>query len=286
MRAESGLVGMHLTTKLLEGCAHVLTIINKNHDVIEGVEMIYFDGAYGVLDAKLDGKKIDVIFHLATRFITNHKSTDLCGLIDANVKFGTFLLEVSSKLEVKYFINTSTYAQYFDHQDYNPQNLYAATKESFEAILKYYEEVNKSTEYLTLELTDTYGPNDSRKKFINLVLDAAEKGGEFKMSPGDQEINYIFIDDVVNAYLTSITLLKKGIVKSGSRYSVFSDQVFKLKDLVNHIFDVLQVKIQVNRGFYQYRNREIMKFMPTYSKLPGWEPKFLIEDGIKMMLKL
>lgn len=279
---SNGFIGKNLCRELYLSGANIIAVLHQNNDLDIPVEKIYYDGTYQSLSVPLNKRKIDVVVHLATCFLPNHKETQISDLIDSNIKFGTHLLELTKQMGISAFINTSTYAQNYNHQGYNPQNLYAATKQAFEVIMKYYEETTQ-TKFIILELTDTYGPGDSRPKFINLILDAITKKVVFNMSLGEQEICYLYIEDAVSAFKTCIAHLQNGVITENSKFSVFSDEVFKLKDLVTEVCRIFDEKLETNQGFYPYRLREIMTFQPSYIKLPGWKCENTIKDGLIKM---
>lgn len=280
----SGFIGSNLVKKLSDLGADVTVLINNTDEINTPVHKVYYDGTIASLLNPLEEAKIDVIVHLATYFTSKHITDDIAKLVDSNIKLGTFLLEVSQVLEIPYFINTSTYAQTIDDSAYNPQNLYAASKGALEAIQKYYEEVT-STVFVTLELTDTYGPYDTRPKFINLVLNAINSGNTFNMSEGKQEISYLYIYDCVNAYVTAIERLLSGKITVNSKFSVYADEIVNLLELVDLVTSILDVKLETNPGFYPYRNREIMKFRPSYERLEGWKPKHLYKNTIPVLME-
>jgi len=283
MTGTSGFIGTCLSNKLLESGANVISISHNNKSNIENIKYVDYDGTYESIYEPLKNLKIDIVIHLATLFIANHKSEQINDLIDSNIKFGCYMLELTNQKGIPYFINTTTYAQHYLHKGYNPQNLYAATKQSFESIVKYYEEISK-TIFLTLELTDTYGPNDTRPKFINLLLNAISNNVTFNMSMGEQEISYLNVEDAALAYIHSINLLLENKISTNSKFSVYNDEILKLKDLVSKVCAKLNSKIEINRGYYPYRTREIMTFKPTYPKLPGWNAEIKIVDGILKMI--
>jgi len=280
---STGFIGQNLLTRLVDMGANVIAVAHYNQPNNNSVYRIIYDGTYESLFKPLEEIKIDIIIHLATLFIANHKSNQIGELIDSNVKFGSYMLELTKQKNIPYFINTTTYAQSYNHDGYNPQNLYAATKQSFETIVKYYEEVTE-TIFVTLELTDTYGSNDTRPKFINLLLNAIKDKITFKMSLGEQEISYLNIEDAIDAYITTIQLLLSKRITENSKFSVYSDEILKLKDLVPLVCSELNSSIEINRGFYPYRNREIMTFKPLYIKLPDWNAKISLVDGILKMI--
>jgi nucleoside-diphosphate-sugar epimerase len=280
----TGFIGSNLVEKLLKHGANIIAIIHKKKPVHNIIESIKFDGTYDSIYKPLENKRIDGIIHLATMFLSKHKADQIGDLIDSNIKFGTFLLEVAKNKQIPFFVNTTTYAQSFDHNGYNPQNLYAATKQSFEDIIKYYE-VDSEISFTTLELTDTYGKGDTRPKFINQLLKAIEYDSTFKMSKGEQEINYLNIEDASDSFITAINLIQKGDIGSGEHFSVYSNETYKLIDLVNFVRSKLNSNILIENGYYPYRNREIMTFKPSYTKLPNWNAKVSLMEGIYTIIK-
>lgn len=278
----SGFVGSNLIKKLYSQGSNLYITINKSDNINYPVKKIHYDGSFNSLYDNLRESKIDVIIHLATRFIPNHDASEIDELLEANVKLGAFLLELTMKLEIPCFISTSTYAQRLEGNSYNPQNLYAATKQAFETLMKYYDEVTK-TIFITLELSDTYGPGDTRSKFINHILSSANEKTVLKMSPGHQEISYVYIDDIIDAYMLCVELFNQNIITESSKYSVYSEEVFSLNALVEYVAEKLNIQIESDAGYYSYREREIMKYSPSYPKIPGWSAKVKLSDGIKLL---
>ena len=279
----TGFIGKNLIKRLLEEGCNIFTIINESRTHESRIQEIKYDGSYQSISKPLEGQKIDFVIHLATKFLSNHKSNQLADLVDSNLKLGTFLLELTKEKNISNFINTSTYAQHYLHDGYNPQNLYSATKQAFEDLMKYYEETT-STFFLTLELTDTYGPDDTRSKFINLLLNAIRKNEPFNMSCGEQEICYLFVDDAIEAYLKAMELILNKNLGPNNKYSVYSNEIFRLIELVDVVCKDLNSNIEINKCYYPYREREIMTYKPTYKKLPFWTAKTTLTQGIQNIL--
>lgn len=281
----TGFIGSYIVKKLLSYDANIIVITHKTDLFIDSVEKIRYDGTYESISTHLEDSKIDGVLHLATMFTSNHKTNQIGDLIDSNIKFGTYLLEFSKNKKIPFFINTSTFAQYFEHNGYNPQNLYAATKQSFEDVISYYKE-DSDIFFMTLELTDTYGKNDTRPKFINQLLSAIVNNTEFRMSKGEQQINYLNVEDASDAFLCAILLILNQKVKNGSHFSVYSNETYVLIDLVKDVVSKFESKIQINNNFYPYRKREMMAFKPNYPKLPYWDAKTPLMDGIAQLLNI
>jgi nucleoside-diphosphate-sugar epimerase len=119
-------------------------------------------------------------------------------------------------------------------------NLYAVTKEAFEAILTVYTETS-SLKVTTLKLFDTCGPNDSRSKIIPLLQKAFKEQKELAMSKGDQLINLVYIDDVANAYMISGERHFKGQCGKKEEFAISSEKPIPLKETVR-IYEELMGK--------------------------------------------
>lgn len=284
----TGFIGTNLTQKLLDS-GHEPIIIkrecSKNKFLADKrINWIDYDGS---LDSLMKGSKKfspEVVIHLAGYYTSQHRPEEIEKLVNANIGLGAQLVELMKEKGIQFFINTGTFFQSIDRSSYNPLNLYAATKQGFADILKYYTET-KTLKSITLQLYDTYGPGDPRGKFIYQVIRAGQEKKALKMSPGDQEKSFVFIDDVVDAFLQAIDLLKGGKVDKEAIYGVYTSEILTLNELVVMVGKIMGTDIQTNRGFYPYREREIMKIDRSFPVLPGWAPKISLEQGIKEILK-
>jgi nucleoside-diphosphate-sugar epimerase len=52
-----------------------------------------------------------------------------------------------------------------------------------------------------LRIHDNYGPTDYRNKVISLILKALITGIDVPLSDGFQELDLLFIDDILDAYI-------------------------------------------------------------------------------------
>jgi CDP-paratose synthetase len=227
---------------------------------------------------------IDGIIHLASVFVATHKLDDIQRLIDSNVKFGTFVLELATQAKINWFINTGTFWQNYQNAEYSPVNLYAATKQAFESIAQYYTETNQ-IKFCTLRLSDTYGPNDTRLKIFNLWNKIGKTGETMNISPGNQIIDISYIDDIVNAFVLLANHLQENdiAVENGAVYAVKAEKRYTLKELAAIYEKVTKQKLNINWGGRKYRDREVMLPWTDGQLVPGWSPLIDITEGIKRL---
>ena len=285
----TGYIGSNIVKKLIseEYDVHILVRRMSKYDIfgneISKIKIHVYDGDIEKLSSIFENISPEMVIHLASLFISEHKFGDIKELIDSNVTLGSLLLEMCKANNVKYFINTGTCWQDYLGGEYNPVNLYAATKESFEVISKYYIETS-SMRMITLKLMDTYGPMDQRNKIINLLKKIAVTGEWLSMSEGEQEIGLVYIDDVVEAFKISMREIVKMPKHSHKHYVVSPKNIYTLKEVV-HIFEnEIGVKLNIRWGERKYREREMMKLKSGHENILNQSDMIDLKYGIKKML--
>ncbi len=222
----------------------------------------------------------DVVIHLASLFLSNHQSVDIDPLVESNVLLSARLYEAMLSVGINKIINTGTSWEHYENASFNPVNLYAATKGAAESVLDYYSHAKNFTT-LNLKLFDSYGPGDSRKKLFFYLREAARSGITLKMSPGEQLINLVYIDDIISAYILIISNINKYAGKH--TFGVGTEKLISLKNLVAIYSDVIQRDVPVHFGALPYRDREVMTPWNDYLKVPHWSPQISLVDGIFKM---
>lgn len=276
----SGFIGKNLAVKLVNSGWKVGILVRSNLE-IKGAISYHYSGEMQSIDQCMKDLSPDIVVHLASYYVAQHMSSDIDGLIESNLKFGAQLLETMANHSVTKLINTGTSWQNYQGKEYSPVNLYAATKEAFKHVIQYYIEA-KNFSCITLKLFDTYGPGDHREKIINLLL--RNRNNEFEMSPGNQQIDLVYIDDVVDSFIIAAQILLNTNTKS-EVYGVSSGRVILLRELVSLLSNISGQKIKVKWSSKQYREREVMKTWSTSNRLPGWAPKIALEQGLLNTLK-
>lgn len=271
----TGYIGTKLCQRLLAEGWQVDVLIRENSrsltpTLVDNATAHVYDGSTQSVQDAVAAACPDVVFHLASLFIAEHRSEQVTDLINSNLLFGTQLAEACARAGVKRFINTGTSWQHYRSDAYDPVCLYAATKQAFEALLEYYVQAY-GIKAITLKLFDTYGPDDSRPKIFNLLNKVARSGEFLDMSPGEQLIDLVHIDDVVEAYLVAAQRLLEGKAMLHESYAVSSGQLLPLKELVELYAKVTKKTVNINWGARPYRYREVMSPWTDFKTLPGWK---------------
>lgn len=282
----TGFIGHTLIKYLVvEKNYNLFAIVRPQSDtssIDKRVQLFEYDSDIEKLIAFFKDEKFDGVVHLASLFLATHRPCDIHPLVNSNIQFGTELLEASKATNVKWFINTGTFWQNYHDEPYNPVNLYAATKEAFSVIAKYYTETS-SLVFSTLKLCDTFGKDDTRNKVFNLWDKISKNGDTLEMSKGEQIIDISHIDDVVYAYELLIEHLNSDNCQEfqNKTFAVTSNERMSLQDLSKLFEEATSKKLNVVWGARDYREREVMIPWTQGEIVSGWRQRHTLRDAIK-----
>lgn len=258
----TGFVGQHLLPYLEKQGHEVYALVRPSTDgsKVYTNHLYVFEDDIEHLASYLLENHVDGIIHLASLYIAEHKPEDIKNIVTSNVYLGTAVMEAAVKAGVKWFLNTGTIWQNYNVEPYSdtycPVNLYAASKQAFMDMAKYYTEVS-DIKFCTLKLCDTYGANDTRRKIFALFEQIAKTGECLKMSPGEQKLDIVHIDNVVRDFEALAEKLDNG-EQLREEYVVSSGRQRSLKEIAKQYEIDHQVILNIEWGGRPYRKREVM----------------------------
>lgn len=280
----TGYIGSHLAKYLIRQDWEIALILRPGSrfryfaDELTNVPRFEFDDNINDLINFFSVQNPDVVMHVASAVINTHDSDQLSELIDSNIKFGASILEAMTKSGISLFINTGSYWQNYDESDYNPVNLYAATKEAFEKIIKYYTEV-AGIRAITLRLFDVYGEDDLRPKIWNILKDSNSSSPAITMTRGEQIVKLTYIDDVVKAYDVAYQLLRRNHRIKNQIYRVVSEENYTLREIVGIFEKAVNQEFNIKWGAKSYPQRYIKQPSQKYDILPEWKIETSLDMG-------
>jgi len=285
----TGFIGAAATHRLMneEHDIYVILRPHTNLSVLPSDVNYFLDtGDTEALNLFFKDVSPDGVMHFASWVLGEHKPAEIEALITSNVLFGTRLLEASVQSDTSWFINTGTFWQHYNDEPYNPVNLYAATKEAFEAIAKYYYEAKKIN-FVTIELNDTFGANDTRKKIFNLWRQAEKNQASLGMTEGKQTVDISYIDNIIDAYVQMMHNLHADEANTyvGKKFAIIANERMTLRELKNLYEKALDTKLDIVWGERDYRDREIMIPWTKGTPIPGWKQKITLHDAIIKVIK-
>lgn len=235
-------------------------------------------------------RNTDVLFHLVYTTTPATSDTNIVYDIFSNLIGAISVLQMSAKYKVKKIIFPSSGgAVYGIHptdsalkEDFNTQPIssYGVTKIAIEKYLYIFEK-NYGLKYVVLRLANPYGPKSSGfsqgviPAFINNILHGIPLT---VWGNGDVVRDYIYIDDVISAFIKSIHYQgEERVFNIGSGIGVSINQLISILEVC--VGEKLIINSQMPRACDVPCIRlDISKAV----KHLGWYPLVSIEDGIKL----
>jgi len=283
----TGFIGQYLLKEIKKKSRYNISlIVRKKNIAIENknIATYYYNGDLKKLNKIFIKSKPDIVIHLATCYIFDHQPFEIEKLINSNILFGCQILEVMRLNKCKNIINFGTYFQKYRSQSYNPVNLYASTKQSFENILMYYNKIH-NINAITLTLFDTFGFNDKRNKIIKKLLTNVNKKTTLNLNSKNSVIDIINVVNVVNIIIKTAKYLHNSKNIIYKNYYVTGYRI-KLSKLITLIEELTKSKLNINyledpKRINFYKLIKISKDMKT-----PWHKEYILNNFKKDILKL
>ena len=288
LSGATGFLGSHLLSALLEE-GHRVVVLKRSTSSLLRIqrlmdEIVFYDIDKCELDDIFADECIEVVIHVATCYSREQKNE--LDIIDTNIVLGISLLKHAVKYGVRIFINTDTF--------FNTDNLlashmhgYSLSKKQFIEWLKYFSFSGVSV--VNMKIHHVYGPGDNSDKFIPwLRKSLINNSAPVKLTRGIQLRDFIYIDDVVSAFILALNTMDTGekfkeyVVCTGVKTSV---RDFSL-ELHRQIIDKYDVNTELVFGAVPTSSDEIMDVDNDCSSLVsmGWSHLSTINQGIKCFL--
>lgn len=225
---------------------------------------------------------VETIIHTATEY--GRGSTPVVKTLEANLMLPIRLAELGTNYGVKCFINTDSFFNK-KNKSYSGLPNYSLSKKS---LLAWLTTLSKELKIINVVLEHVYGPKDDRSKFVEYVIQeiAVKKVSKIALTHGHQRRDFIYVDDVADAYIKLIEYGSKEdfIFKN---FEVGSGESHAIRDLIETIKHLSCSSTKLCFGEIEYRSDEIMNSTADISELEklGWKPIVMLQDGVRDILK-
>jgi CDP-paratose synthetase len=277
----TGFLGSHLLKKLISHDFRVILLArpSSNTSRIDEIldKIILWNIDQAGLETLFCNNRIETIIHCATNY--GRVEADLMALLEANLVLPLKLLELGNKNQVSCFINTDTILD-------RAVSYYSLSKAQFREWLKAY---SSRMTLINVALEHFYGPFDDETKFVTYIIRSLlNKVETIDLTKGEQKRDFIYIEDVVEAFLTIIhhsPSLKGGFLnfEIGTNHSI---EIREFVALVKRL--TKNDSTNLNFGALPCREKEPMECHVDASEILklGWSPKFSLEEGLQKTIDL
>ena len=166
----------------------------------------------------------------------------------------------------------------------DPFNAYAASKVAAWAFGRMYWRAH-GLPVVTVRPFQIYGPGQPDHTLVPAAIRAAVTGADFPMTPGEQERDFIYVDDVVDGLMVVADV--PGI--EGRSLDLGTGQVHTLREVVERIWAMTEAQGQVLPGALQYRPCDAMHLVADAERtasLTGWRASVGLEEGLRRTIEM
>jgi CDP-paratose synthetase len=274
----TGFIGQKLL-KRLTNQHHKVAIHSRKklHEVDTNVRV--FSGELNQFQKEIIAFSPEYVFHLAGSSIYPKNAEEEVELWSANVLYGNTLLSILKEIPGLVFVNFTTSLAY-DGTELYPFNYYALTKANFVQSLYYFTRYYNFRVF-NLILYTIYGKGDKTKRALNYILDSLDASEPISMSPGEQVMDFIHVEDVIGLCLQ---LLENKPNKKIEEIHVGTGRGITLKESARCIELLSKQKTNIEFGAIPYRKEEKMVNIAPIDNNRFWKSTLSFENGIEFLL--
>ncbi len=200
-------------------------------------------------------------------------------LLAVNVTLPTRLAEAAAARPGTALLHAATWWEWAEDGALRPANPYAASKTAgrlmIEALARRHD-----IPVTGLVLHDTFGPDDWRGKLLPSLV-AASPEAPLPLTPGDQCIDLVHVEDVAEAFVVAAALLLEPPTLTGpALYSVASGRHRSVRDIVAEMEALLGRPLPVVFGARPHAPGTLMRPGCPAPFPPGWRARRDLADWL------
>ncbi len=229
----------------------------------------------------------EAIIHLATYFTVRDDQASAAALFEANVLFGTALLQgISQNNHLRYFVNGSSFNEFYDSQGaLNPTNLYAASKTSFRFVLKYFQDI-LNFKSIHAVIYSLYGGGDRNKKVLDYLIESLDAPEPIGFSAGWQRLDFIHVEDVSD-FLIHLLAKLDTLSAPETDFHVGTGTATNLREIAELLAEITGKTPRAEWGARADRPKDtihaVAPITATVTQL-GWRPQIDLRTGLTQLL--
>lgn len=289
----TGFIGANLVRELVRKDNEVNIIVRNKKlnwrlsDIEDKLNIFESDILDSNLSELVDKIKPDYVFHLAA-YGAKPSEDDICAMTDVNMKGTANLIKAVKNNPLKLFINTSSCVEYGNKDQamketdvLEPINNYGVVKSAVTLYCQK-EAIRNNLPLINLRLFTPYGYFENKDRLIPSIVLSAMKNEPIKVSTPESVRDFIFIEDVIDAYLHSM----KTSFSKGEIFNIGTGRQFTIGEIVNMCLRLSGSKSEILWGAVERQSRFIepkvwRADMSRTKTLLKWEPKNTIESGLQ-----
>jgi len=293
----TGFVGANLARRLVADGHEVHLLVRPDHtewrlgglrDRVRVHQVVLADA--GAVSTLVDAVKPEWIFHLATHGAYSWE-TDVPRMVETTVIGTMNLVQACVRRGFEAFVNTGSSSEYGfkDHapsetEAIDPNSDYAVNK-AWATMFCRFTAVRDGLRMCTLRLYSVYGPWEEPRRLMPTLIVRGLRGELPPLVGPDTARDYVYVDDVVDAYLLAATRADQ---PPGGVYNVGSGVQTTLRQVVEVARRVLAVQAEPAWDSMRGRSWDTSVWVcdnRIIAAALGWRPHTPFEDGFRRMVE-
>ena len=280
----SGFLGSHLRSRLCTSGLEVHAISRTRRSSDESY-LHWWQGDFediATVQRLLHVIKPDVIFHLSGQVTAAPDLQLVLPTLHSLLVSTVNLLTVATDIGCRRIVLAGSLTEPEPgHTDAAPGSPYAAAKWASSTYGRMFHALYRTPVVITRPFM-TYGPRQDRRKFIPYIMLSLLQGEAPKLSSGQWQTDWIYVDDVVDGLLAAAQVPDV----EGCSIDLGSGTLVSMRAVVQHIVDLVGSRAEPLFGALPDRPLEPVRIADTASAyaLMGWKPTTPLEEGLKRTL--
>ena len=289
----TGFIGSELLKRLLSEGRELACIVRAEsnyarvEDIKKHITWIYNDEES--IKAFFENYDVEGVVHCATSY--GRDTNDFFPVIEANLFLPITLLKYANQYNCQYFINTdSFFVNELGGAFKAGQTVYLDTYTKTKFVVRELLKANVGhlqTKIINMELQHVYGNNDSEGKFLNFFKEKLLSGVEYiELTDGTQVRDWIYVDDVIHAYITVINHIESFCTFEWNEVEVGTGIGTSLKEVCIKMKRASGAKTELLFGRKEKHKNELEESVANPKRLfeLGWTPEVDLDEGIRRIL--
>lgn len=276
-----GFIGSPLCRRLASLGASVIAVSRTPHPDAPGIRSVALDLTDQMaVDRLFVETQPDTILHLASHVVGHRSPEVVLSTLHNNLTSTVHLLLAAERHRCRRVVLTGSLEEPTPDGDWPvPSSPYAAAKLAAGSYGRMFQALF-GLPVITLRVFMVYGPGQADlKKLIPYVVTSLKRGETPVLSSGTREVDWIYVDDVVDAYVQAAR--HDGI--DGATIDVGRGELYTVREVVERLFRIMgrseppRFGGQADRQMEQVRIADVARS----EALLGWRAKVTLTDGLE-----
>jgi len=275
----SGFIGSALARRLCEMGVRVTGVATRQREGLDPEIHWSFGDLADItcVERVMEESSPEVIFHLASHVTGTRERQAVLPAFHSNLASTVNLLTRCQQQGCQRIVLTGSLEEP-EGETAVPSSPYAAAKWAASGYARMFHALY-DTPVVTARLFMVYGPNQKDvNKLVPYVIRSFLAGEPPRLSSGVREVDWIYVDDVVDAYLALATA--RGVERE--TLDIGSGELVTIRKVVDEIHHLMQPGVEPGWGTIPDRPLERIRVARTSETTQriGWQPKTSLRDGL------